>query len=54
MIAAVASAWSLLLGFSLLMLGNGLLFPVLGVRAGLEGFSTTMTGIVNRSLMPSG
>lgn len=36
----------LLLGLGLLVLGLGLIHSLLGVRAALEGFSTTMTGLV--------
>lgn len=46
MMAAIRSAWSLLLGLVLLMLGNGLQGTLLGVRATLEGFSTPTTGVV--------
>ena len=46
MLAAIASAWALLLGIALIMLGNGLQSTLLGVRATLEGFGTTTTGLV--------
>ncbi|MDX1541975.1 MAG: MFS transporter, partial [Geminicoccaceae bacterium] len=46
MISALATSWALLLGMALLMLGNGLQGTLLGVRANLEGFSTTITGIL--------
>jgi MFS family permease len=46
MVAAVASVWALLLGMALLMIGNGLQGSLLGVRASLEGFPTTVTGLV--------
>jgi len=46
MFAAVRSAWALLLGLALLMLGNGLQGTLLGVRATIEGFSTQTTGFV--------
>ena len=46
MFAAIRSAWALLLGLALLMLGNGLQGTLLGVRASLEGFSTQTTGFV--------
>ena len=46
MLAAIASAWALLLGIALIMLGNGLQNTLLGVRATLEGFGTTLTGLV--------
>ena len=40
MLAAISSAWALLLGIALIMLGNGLQNTLLGVRATLEGFGT--------------
>jgi MFS family permease len=46
MLTAVRSAWALLLGLALLMLGNGLQGTLLGVRATLEEFSTQTTGLV--------
>ena len=46
MLAAIASAWALLLGIALIMLGNGLQGTLLGVRATLEGFGTGTTGLV--------
>ena len=46
MFAAIASAWALLLGVALIMLGNGLHGTLLGVRATLEGFGTGTTGLV--------
>ena len=46
MFAAIASAWALLLGIALIMLGNGLQGTLLGVRATLEGFGTGTTGFV--------
>ena len=42
----VASAWALLLGMGLLMMGNGLQGTLLGVRGDLEGFSTLEMSIV--------
>ncbi|MFZ9039609.1 MAG: MFS transporter [Gammaproteobacteria bacterium] len=44
--AALASSWALLLGFGILMLGDGLQGTLLAVRADLEGFSATLTGLV--------
>jgi MFS family permease len=41
-----ASIWALFLGVLLLMVGNGLLGSILGVRADLEGFETTTIGLV--------
>ena len=46
MLAAISSAWALLLGIALIMLGNGLQNTLLGVRATLEGFGTGITGLV--------
>lgn len=46
MFAAIASAWTLLLGLALLMLGNGLQASLLGIRATQEGFAGTVTGLV--------
>ena len=46
MLAAILSAWALLLGIALIMLGNGLQGTLLGVRATLEGFGTGTTGLV--------
>ena len=44
--AALASSWAILLGFGILMLGDGLQGTLLAVRADLEGFSATVTGLV--------
>ena len=46
MLTAISSAWALLLGIALIMLGNGLQNTLLGVRATLEGFGTGTTGLV--------
>ena len=46
MFAAISSAWALLLGIALIMLGNGLQGTLLGVRATLEGFGTGITGLI--------
>ena len=46
MISAITSTWALLLGVGLLMLGNGLQGTLLGVRAAVEDFNTTATGLV--------
>lgn len=46
MLAAVGSAWALFFGLALIMIGNGLQGSLLGVRAELEGFGSTVTGIV--------
>ncbi|MEA3511943.1 MAG: MFS transporter [Actinomycetota bacterium] len=42
----VASVLPLFLGLALLMVGNGLLGSLLGVRADLEGFPTVVIGVV--------
>ncbi len=44
--SALASSWALLLGFGILMLGDGLQGTLLPLRADLEGFSATLTGLV--------
>jgi len=44
--AALGSSWALLLGFGILMLGDGLQGSLLAIRADLEGFSATLTGLV--------
>ena len=46
MFAAVRSSWPLFLGVALIMLGNGLQTSLLGVRAGLEAFATSATGLI--------
>ncbi len=46
MFAAIRSCWALLFGLGLMMLGNGLQGSLLGLRASLEGFSNTTTGLV--------
>ena len=46
MLSAISSAWALLLGIALIMLGNGLQGTLLGLRATLEGFPTAVTGLV--------
>ncbi|MGB1077527.1 MAG: MFS transporter [Bdellovibrionales bacterium] len=42
----IKSSWPLFFGLTLLMLGNGLQGTLLGVRATIEGFSTSSTGLV--------
>ena len=42
----ILGAWGLFAAVLLVMLGNGMLVPLLGIRAELEGFSTTTTGLV--------
>ena len=46
MFLAIASTWALLLGVALMMLGVGLQGTLLGVRASVEAFNTTATGLV--------
>ena len=46
MFAAIRSSWPLFLGVALMMLGNGLQTSLLGVRAGLEAFATSATGLI--------
>ncbi len=43
---AVKSSWALLLGFGILMLGDGLQASLLAIRADQEGFTATMTGLM--------
>ncbi|MCE8470708.1 MFS transporter, partial [Rhodovulum sulfidophilum] len=40
MFKVLASSWALLLGILLLMVGNGIQGTLLGIRGGIEGFST--------------
>ena len=44
--SVLLAAWPLLLGIGLIMLGNGLQGTLLSLRATLEGFATTTTGVV--------
>ncbi len=46
MIGVVSNCWALFLGMGLIMLGNGLQGTLLGLRASIEGFGTTSTGLV--------
>lgn len=46
MLLVFSNSWPLLLGMGLIMLGNGLQGSLLGVRASLEGFETTITGVI--------
>ncbi len=46
MLQVLASAWALLLGMGLLMIGNGLQGTLLGVRGEIEGFSTLQMSFV--------
>lgn len=42
----VAATWALFLGIGLLMVGNGLQGSLIGIRSGIEGFSTLEAGAV--------
>lgn len=46
MLIVVSNCWALFLGMGLIMLGNGLQTSLLGVRASMEGFGTSITGLV--------
>jgi len=46
---ALKASWALLLGFGVLMLGDGLQSTLLAVRADIEGFSATITGFIMSS-----
>ncbi len=46
MLQVLSSAWALLLGMGLLMVGNGLQGTLLGVRGEIEGFSTMQMSFV--------
>ncbi|MGF1610766.1 MAG: MFS transporter [Kiloniellales bacterium] len=46
MIAALRSTWVLFVGIGFIMVGNGLQASLIGVRAGLEGFPTVLTGLI--------
>jgi len=46
MIQVLRGSWALLLGIMLLMVGNGLQGTLLGVRGGIEGFSTFQMSVV--------
>lgn len=43
---ALIAAWSLFAALTLIMVGNGLLGVLVGVRSELEAFNTTVTGLV--------
>ena len=40
MIQVLTSVWALLIGVVLIMLGNGMHFTLIGLRGGIEGFSS--------------
>ena len=46
MIKMLSGVWALLLGIVLIMLGNGMHFTLIGLRGGIEGFSSTELAIV--------
>jgi MFS family permease len=46
---ALMAAWGLFAALTLLMMGNGLIGVLIGVRSELEGFNTTVTGFVMAS-----
>ncbi len=46
MLKIVSNSWALFLGLAFIMLGNGLQGSLLGLRASLEGFSITATGLI--------
>jgi len=46
MLTVLRSSWALLLGMMLLMLGNGMQGTLLGIRGGIEGFTTGQMSIV--------
>ena len=46
MIQVFSSAWALLLGMGLLMIGNGMQSTLLGIRGAAESFSTFEMSIV--------
>jgi len=46
MIQVLKGSWALLLGMMLLMVGNGMQGTLLGIRGGIEGFSTYQMSVV--------
>ncbi|MDH5531819.1 MAG: MFS transporter, partial [Paracoccaceae bacterium] len=46
MLTVLRSSWALLLGMLLLMLGNGMQGTLLGIRGGIEGFTTSQMSYV--------
>ncbi|MEO0344059.1 MAG: MFS transporter [Pseudomonadota bacterium] len=46
MFKVISGVWALLLGVVFIMLGNGMHFTLIGLRGGLEGFSSTQLAIV--------
>jgi MFS family permease len=46
MLKVLSSIWALLLGIVLIMLGNGMHFTLIGLRGGIEGFSSPELAVV--------
>lgn len=46
---ALLAAWGLFAALTLLMVGNGLIGVLIGVRSEMEGFNTTVTGLIMAS-----
>jgi MFS family permease len=46
MLKSIFSVWSLLLGILLIMLGNGMHFTLMGLRGGIEGFTSAELALV--------
>lgn len=46
MLGVLFNCWALFLGLGLIMLGNGLQATLIGVRASIEGFGTSVTGLI--------
>lgn len=46
MIQVLTKVWALLLGIVLIMLGNGMHFTLIGLRGGIEGFSSAELAII--------
>jgi MFS family permease len=46
MFKVLGSVWALLLGMTLIMIGNGMQATLMGVRGGIEGFSTLQLSLI--------
>lgn len=46
MVVVLAGIWALLLGIVLIMLGNGMHFTLIGLRGGIEGFSSVALAVI--------
>jgi MFS family permease len=46
MVHVLSKVWALLLGIVLIMLGNGMHFTLIGLRGGIEGFSSASLAII--------